>query len=308
MFHMKQRPPGEMVTVGDQRIHVVRRDRSSQNGPVVVLCGGLGSNWFDWDDCAHILSASHTVVVFDRPGFGLSEPLAEGQTPTVRAEADRILGVLDALGLTGPAVVVGHSIAGFYVEAFARLHPERTAGLLLLDSSVEREPWWSIPRPLIPRPLIPRRWRLGLAPRLADGLSRSGMQRLFGPTVRRVLNHSIPPDGVPIETVDWVDRIYRRPSYLAAALVENVVYADMAAELNALRCDMPMVGRGGVAPVTVAAAHTGHPTPWGHAWLAKQLRLAEYLGAHFTVISPAHHHAMIDQPAQVAALISELVS
>jgi len=26
------------------------------------------------------------------------------------------------------------------------------------------------------------------------------------------------------------------------------------------------------------------------------------------VISPAHHHAMIDQPAQVAALISELVS
>lgn len=60
--------------------------------------------------------------------------------PTVRGEAQRIRDVLDTLGLTGPAVVVGHSIAGFYAEGFARLFPDRAAGMLLLDSSAEKEP------------------------------------------------------------------------------------------------------------------------------------------------------------------------
>ncbi len=36
--------------------------------------------------------------------------------------------MLDILGLSGPAVVVGHSIAGFYVEGFARLFPRSGGG------------------------------------------------------------------------------------------------------------------------------------------------------------------------------------
>ncbi|WP_072805772.1 alpha/beta fold hydrolase [Rhodococcoides yunnanense] len=288
MFHMK--PPGKFVTVHGLRTHVVVRG----GGPTVVLCGGLGGNWFDWDDCVRILSAFHTVVVFDRPGFGLSQPFPHGQTPTVTAEADRILGVLDAVDLPGPAVVVGHSIAGFYAEAFARLHPGRTSGVLLLDSSAERDPWRVVPRPL----------RVGGAYALAKALSATGLQWLFGTTVRRILNQSIPPDGIPIATYDWVKQIYRTPSYLEAALIEDFVYPDMAIELNAIRrrTTMPEVG------VTVAAAHTGRPTPWGRMWIAKQNRLARYLNARFAVVADAHHHAMIDQPVEVAALIAELVS
>lgn len=302
MFHMKQDPPGGFVTVSGLRTHVV----TTGSGPTVVLCGGLGSNWFDWDDCARILSAFHTVVIFDRPGFGLSEPLPRGETPTVTAEAARILGVLDALELTGPAVIVGHSIAGFYAEAFARLHPDRTSGMLLLDSSAERDPWQ----------IVPKKIRISLAYGLSAALSASGLQRLLGPTVRRILNQSIPPDGIPIETYDWIDRIYRTPSYLEAALIEDFVYPDMALELNTIRRRTSMPGqewspqndRIDRCPVTVAAAHTGRPTPWGRRWLAKQQRLARYLDATFTVVGNAHHHAMIDQPAEVARLISELVS
>lgn len=288
MFHMK--PPGKFVTVSGLDTHVV----VSGGGPTVVLCGGLGGNWFDWDDCARILSAFHTVVVFDRPGFGLSQPFHRGDTATVTAEADRILGVLEAVDLPGPAVVVGHSIAGFYAEAFARLYPDRTAGMLLLDSSAERDPW----------AVVPRRLRIEAAYVLSKVSSATGLQRLLGTTVRRVLNQSIPPDGIPIETYDWIEKIYRTPSYLEAALLEDFVYPDMALELNTIRrrTTMPEV------PVTVAAAHTGRPTPWGRAWLAKQQRLARYLNATFAVVRDAHHHAMIDQPAEVAGLIAELVS
>ncbi|RRQ26986.1 alpha/beta hydrolase [Rhodococcus sp. Eu-32] len=288
MFHMK--PPGEFVTVHGLRTHVL----VTGGGPTVVLCGGLGGNWFDWDDCVDILSPFHTVVVFDRPGFGLSEPLPRGTTPTAAGEADRILAVLDAVGLTEQTYVVGHSIAGFYAEAFARLHPSRTAGILLLDSSAERDPWALIPKPI----------RISAAYGLATASSASGVQYVLGPTVRRILNHSIPPDGIPIETYDWIRQIYRTPSYLEAAMIENFVYPDMASELNAIRRRtlIPDV------PVTVAAAHTGRPTPWGRAWIRKQRRLAQYLNAEFAVVDDAHHHAMIDQPEVVSGLIARLVS
>lgn len=241
---------------------------------------------------AHPLQLSHGRRV--RPSRIRPQRATSAWAVTDRGgEADRILDVLDALGLEASAVVVGHSIAGFYAEAFARLHPHRASGILLLDSSAERHPWRFLPRQL----------RVAIAHGLAAFGTRSGLQRLVGPVARRVLNHAIPPDGTPIETLDWVARIYRVPSYLDAALVENFVYPDMAAELNGIRGRTTMN-----PPVTVAAAHTGRPTPWGRAWIAKQQRLARYLNAQFTVVADAHHHAMIDQPVRVAQLISELVS
>ena len=53
LFHVK--PPGEILQVGESRLHVL----AEGDGPVVVLCGGLAGNWFDWDDCArHLQSAT----------------------------------------------------------------------------------------------------------------------------------------------------------------------------------------------------------------------------------------------------------
>ncbi|WP_188295317.1 alpha/beta fold hydrolase, partial [Streptomyces sp. CBMA156] len=113
--------------------------RTEGSGPVCLLSGGLGSSWFDWDLVVPFLTPYRTVVRFDRPGYGLSaaEPATGRPAPTAAGEAGRILAVLDGLGLRGPCTVAGHSLAGFHVEAFARLHPERTAGLVLVDGSVE---------------------------------------------------------------------------------------------------------------------------------------------------------------------------
>ncbi|MCJ0906861.1 alpha/beta fold hydrolase [Rhodococcus sp. ARC_M6] len=277
-----------MMTVGGIRLHLLVEG----DGPVVVLCGGLAGNWFDWDDCARHLSPDHTVVRFDRPGFGLSEPSPE--PPTVHGEAQRIIDVLDALGIPEPAVVVGHSIAGFYAEGFARLFPDRAAGVLLLDSSAEKNP----------KRLISRDILLAASHTVATSFITTGLQRLLGTTTRRMLNHSVPPDG-PSATMDnWVKRIYRDPHYLEAALVEYVAYTDMALELNELRDStdhiLPDI------PINVVAAHTGRNTPWSVGWMAKQQRLATYLGGRFSVLRPAHHHAMIDQPEELADLIRKL--
>ncbi|MFE4500681.1 alpha/beta fold hydrolase [Rhodococcus sp. NPDC056743] len=283
LFHVK--PPGELMTVGGDSLHVLVEG----DGPAVVLCGGLAGNWFDWDDCARNLSRDHTVIRFDRPGFGLSYPSFE--VPTVHSEAQRIADVLDAAGITEPAVAVGHSIAGFYVEGFARLFPERTAGILLLDSSAEKNP----------KRIIPRHLLLAASHAAAATFSTTGLQRLLGTTTRKILNQSVPPTGPSHTMAEWVRHIYREPHYLEAAMIEYVAYTDMAMELNNLRESedhrLPGIG------ISVVAAHTGHSTPWSVSWMAKQQRLATYLGGSFHVLRPAHHHAMIDQPDQLADLI-----
>lgn len=138
---------GRFVLVEGAALHVVVEG----SGPPVVLSAGLAMAWFDWDPVAALLVAqSRTVVRFDRPGHGLSAPTTA--PPTAAGEARRIAGLLDALGLAGPVTVVGHSIAGFHAEAFARLYPERTAALVLVDSSVEEDPARPCPPGCAPAP------------------------------------------------------------------------------------------------------------------------------------------------------------
>ncbi|REK87088.1 alpha/beta fold hydrolase, partial [Streptomyces inhibens] len=143
--------PGRFLRVDGVPLHVL----TEGSGPVCVLSGGLGMAWFDWDAVAALLAPHRTVVRFDRPGLGLSAPAPA--PPTLAAEADRIAHLLDALGHFGPATVVGHSLAGFHAEAFARLHPDRCAGAVLVDGSVEERP-----RPRLPRALRTA-WAGGLA-------------------------------------------------------------------------------------------------------------------------------------------------
>ncbi|KIQ19441.1 hypothetical protein RU01_05525 [Rhodococcus sp. MEB064] len=289
MFHMKP-SHGRFVDVLGTSVHVVLAGPEEFNHPPVILCGGLASTWHDWIDVSALLTdAGRRSIVIDRPGFGESEPLPAGRVPTVDEEARRIEAVLDALGIDDPVVLVGHSMAGFYVEAFARLFPERTAGLVLLDASVEKRPG----------ALVPPAVRIPIARALARVASAIGVQWLLADAVRHVLTQAIPPDGYAPERIDDLRRIYRRPSYLTAATVEYAVYVDLAIELNRLRRRTPMPA----VPVVVAAAHTGRRTPWGAQWLRRQQRLARYLGGRFAVVSPSHHHAMIDQPRRVAALV-----
>ncbi|MFL9682730.1 alpha/beta fold hydrolase [Streptomyces sp. KL110A] len=139
------------------------------HGPVCVLSAGLGLCWFDWDPVVPLLAPHRTVVRFDRPGHGLSQ----GTTapPTLAGEAHRIAALLDALGLPGPVTVVGHSIAGLHAEGFARLHPDRTAALVLVDSSTEDHP---------------RPGRLGWTVPAGTALTALGLPAALGPALRRL--------------------------------------------------------------------------------------------------------------------------
>ncbi|MGP3924141.1 alpha/beta fold hydrolase [Streptomyces sp. 8N616] len=279
--------PGRILSVAGVPTHVVVEGA----GPACVLSGGLGSSWFDWDPVIPLLSPYRTVVRFDRPGLGLSAPAPPPLTPTAAGEAARILGVLDALGLTGPCTVVGHSLAGFHAEAFARLNPARTAGLVLVDSSVEEDPRG---------PAVPAAPRAAAARLLAAGLGAAGLPLALGRTARRLtvrvgtVRHRDPASD------DLVRRCYRTTRVLRAGLLENASYAGLAAEVAALRARHPLPD----VPVTVLAAYGATDSPRELRRLDRQRRLAAELGgAHFRIAAPAGHLLMMDDPAAIARAV-----
>ncbi|MFC7920200.1 alpha/beta fold hydrolase [Streptomyces cinereoruber] len=269
------------VRIGGVPHHVV----AEGSGPVCVLSAGLGMSWFDWDPVVPHLAPYRTVVRFDRPGHGLSAPAAV--PPTAAGEADRIAAVLDALGHRGPAVVVGHSIAGFHAEAFARLHPDRTAGLVLVDSSVEEDP-----RPA--RTTAPAR-------ALGAVLAAAGLPAALGPTVRDLAVRSgTVRRGAPGPDPALVRRVYRTSRVLRGTLLENARYGAVAAELLALREDRPLPPG---LPVTVLAAPDGSAR-----WERRQRALARRLGARYETAEPSGHLVMRDRPDTVARAVLDVRS
>lgn len=246
------------------------------SGPVCVLSAGLGLAWFDWDAVVELLAPGRTVVRFDRPGAGLSGHARVA--PTLAGEAERIAQLLDALDLPGPVTVVGHSLAGFHCEAFARLYPERTEGLLLVDSSVEGRP----------RVRFSRQVRVRAARVCGALLTGAGLPRAAGPLLRSlaVRGGVAPPAGA-------VRQVYGASRVLRGSLLEYATYGDAALELATLRRQLPLADE---VPVTVLAAYAGGPG----RWIARQRALATELSATFRVAEPSGHLVMRDRPDEIA--------
>ncbi|MFD4632715.1 alpha/beta fold hydrolase [Streptomyces sp. NPDC058284] len=243
------------------------------SGPVCVLSAGLGLGWFDWDPVVPLLAPHRTVVRFDRPGLGLSGHARVA--PTLRGEAERILALLDAVRLGGARVtVVGHSLAGFHAEAFARLYPERTEGLVLVDSSVEERP----------RVRVPRGMRVAGTRACGTLLCAAGLPRAVGPALR----------GLAAPT-PWA-WVYGRSRVWRGTLMEYATYGDAARELAGLRRALPLPQG---APVTVLAAYAGG----SRRWVDRQRGLAANLGGTCRVARPSGHLVMRDRPGDVAAAV-----
>ena len=275
------------VEVGGYRVQILV---DGKTGPVVVLCSGLGGRALHWSDTVAKLAEDHTVVRFDRPGTPVTRPPALVGRRTVRGEAARIDAVLDAVRRPNQAVVVGHSVGGFYAEAFTRLYPQRTRALLLLDSSIA---------PDHPRRLaLPLRAKLAAADAAATLLNTLHLQTPLGRAGLALLQWRR-PGGLDAQMRSEIRSAAAEPAFTAALLTEYVSYHELAAELCTLRATYPL------PPVRrmVVTAHTGLRT---RRWRTHQIRLAAALGAEHITIAPAGHLVMIEQPLRTADLIRSI--
>ena len=125
-------PPGHLVDIGGYRLHLWC---TGDGAPAVILDTGLGGSSADWGFVQPDVARFTRVCSYDRAGMGYSDP---GPSPrTARRIASELAELLARSGIAGPVVLVGASIAGFDVRVFASDHPERAAGLVLVDASHE---------------------------------------------------------------------------------------------------------------------------------------------------------------------------
>jgi 3-oxoadipate enol-lactonase len=105
---------------------------SAGEGPPVVLVHGLGMTRKMWDWQWPALTGRFQAVRYDLLGHGASDKPRDAYS--LARFADQIAHLMDGLGIDR-AALVGFSLGGMIVRAFALAHPERVTALAILNSA-----------------------------------------------------------------------------------------------------------------------------------------------------------------------------
>lgn len=103
--------------------------------PTVIFDAGLGADARAWARVQPVIAQTTRACAFDRPGYGASD---EGPSPrdATRIVTDLKAG-LEAAGIAGPYVLVGHSMGGYDMRLFASLYADDVVGMVLVDPSID---------------------------------------------------------------------------------------------------------------------------------------------------------------------------
>ena len=155
---------GEFLDVAGSRLYYYAAGSRGAGEPIVLLHGFPTSGHL-WSDVVPALPAGHRVVVLDLLGFGRSDPGSPNQLG-IDAHADRLIGVIDQLGIER-ACLVGHGVGGGVAQSAAMRFPHRVSRLCLVASIAFDG--WPTPRAILARALsrygryVPPDWVLSTA-------------------------------------------------------------------------------------------------------------------------------------------------
>jgi len=101
-------------------------------GPTVIFDGGTGEQSWDWRYVQPAVGRATQACVYDRAGYGFSDPPAR---PGTAANAvDDLHALVKAAGLKTPVILVGHSYGGLVAQLYAYMYPREVGGLVLVDT------------------------------------------------------------------------------------------------------------------------------------------------------------------------------
>ena len=298
-------PPGRLVKIEDQRLHLVDVGSGS---PAVIFESGIAASSLNWSAIQAEVAQFTRACAYDRAWLGWSDPAG---TPRIASRlVEELHALLIAARVPAPYVLAGHSFGGLLVEAYAVAHPNQVAGLVLIDPLPAAE-WLNVSeaqlRMLHRGVKLSRRGamlaRLGvvrislallsggarkvpkLAARLASGRGESTLSRLVGEVQK------MPPETWPMVQAHWCQpKAFRG---MAEYLESLPATARQAAALDAL----PSI------PVWILSA--GGSTP---SQLAERDAMADRSaqGKH-VIVHDSGHWIHLDQPRVVVEAIREMV-
>ena len=225
-FHAQQ------IQTEGATLHVV----TGGQGPAVVLIHGFGDTGDMWSPLATELAKTHTVVVPDLRGMGLSSHPDGGYDKWTQA-AD-IRAVLTKLGIDH-AVVIGHDIGTMVAYAYAARYPDKTDRLVVMDAPVPGiPPWDQIVR-------LPALWHFNFGGKDAERLV-AGRERIY---LDRFWNEFAgDPAKIDEATRQHYARLYAQPGAMHSAFAQ-FLSINQDAEQNKKVMDnklsMPVLAIGG---------------------------------------------------------------
>ncbi len=292
----------EVVSADGTRIHV-EVDGPEDADVTVVFCHGWYMDLTTWHFQREALNESGVRRVFyDQRGHGLSswKGLDRGESG-VRQLAGDLAGVIDAVAATGRLVLVGHSMGGMTLMAFAQSHlsiiKERVDGVMLVATGagpLDQQMTLGLPDFLTPAHWIVRRYAIAMIALL--GLMPTRLARLLGvgPYLlsANLLAHS--SDATDEARAITTATMWRNRLHVAAMALRAVMTHDERDAVPALECTRVVTinpGRDRLMPTGV------------------QLELARMIdGAKMVAIPRSGHNAMLEAPEQVNLELMDLVA
>jgi len=127
-----QNPPaplGKLVDVGGYRVHLYCTGTGS---PTVVIVGAGFS--FNWGLVQPEVARFTQVCSYDHSGIGWSE---SGPKDSCSLRVSEVHTALKKVGITGPYVLVGHSLGGLVARVYAGQYPDEVAGMVFVDHAAQ---------------------------------------------------------------------------------------------------------------------------------------------------------------------------
>ena len=203
---------GEFVDLAGSRLYYYAAGTRGSGEPIVLIHGFPTSSHL-WNEVVRQLPSGHRVVVVDLLGYGRSDRPGE-QDVSIRGHSDRMLALMDALGINY-ACVVGHDVGGGIALAMSLRAPARVSRLCLIDS-VAFDEWPSrevkMARAMLPLTRhLPATWLLQVL--------RTDLMRGYTETSRAA--HSIEKYVRPFASLEGRDAFMHHLASLDAAETES---------------------------------------------------------------------------------------
>lgn len=128
-------PVGRLVEIDGFTLHVYVSGPANvaKDMPTILIEAGCGCPLLFYSWLQEKLSKTLRVCSYDRSGLGWSSD--NHQPHDAEHVAKNLHTLLKKADITGPIILVGHSIAGFYIRVYAKQYPENIIGLVFLDAS-----------------------------------------------------------------------------------------------------------------------------------------------------------------------------
>lgn len=267
--------------------------------PALLFIPGLGDTAYMFEGFASRFASTNRVIVMTRRGFGQSSVPRDGYDLPARVEDIR--GLLDALDVPR-AVLIGHSIAGDELTAFAIRYPQRVVALIYLDAAYDRSD------PQAPQPTAAV-WKKVLDAWLGnDAEAKASLEKYRGVQQRTFFGIWTPSQERNLRetTVQNVDGTVssRTPSWVPRAISDadkraNVSLAAVKSPALLIFARQRLERRGLALDVETKAGLIRDEEAY-EAYFAKYLsRLEQQPNLRILVLQQTMHHLYLERPDEV---------